>query len=189
MNKNLVRPLKVFFIFILLAAVAITIKLSFSFSTVINDSLHMVLPAAVYISDDKELSFEYPDIFTAYSRNFSGGEILEHVDLLTENTRIHGFVEVWDIKTSLPVYLEKAKAAFSGSVKNFKESISSDNTDKVIWEYDVYSDSGAVTHVKQYFFKTDGKLIVASLFAPREEWSKKYDEMFEEIKNSVKLLE
>ena len=160
---------------------------SISHETVIDNTLSLTLPAAVYTSSTQDLTFEYPDIFKAYTEQYSGEDILYHVNLLTNTPEIHGYVEVWNLNEPLSVFLEKAKASFSPSIRNFKESFPSNNINLREWSYDVDSDSGEI-HGRQHFSAKDNKLIVTALFAPTNVWSSKYDSMFEEIKSSAKLL-
>lgn len=186
MKKNtyrlLISAVSAIFLFLL-------IHFSFSYETVVDNKIYMDLPAAVFISSDSKLSFDYPDIFKAYSRDFAGGEIKYHVDLLTSNPNIHGYVEVWHTLESLDLYLERAKAAFSPSIRNFQETFPQGGSDPREWIYDVQTEQSGEIHVRQQFQKKDGDLIVISLFAPKKIWSEKYDTMFEEIRNSTKLLD
>lgn len=179
-RKNLFR------VIIILTAVAVIFLFFHAFwqwETVLNSEVSLVLPAAVYLSPDQDLQFTYADMFHIHTQYLSGGELQYHVDLLTDRTDIHGYVEVWNTDTSLSVFLEKAKAAFSPSVKNFQESFPTDDYNSRVWEYDI----AAGIHAKQYFSQINKKLIVVSLFAPVSLWSEKYDAMFEEIRNSVTL--
>lgn len=179
-RKNLFRA-------IIILTAAIVIFLFFhtflQWETVLNKEVSFVLPAAVYLSPNQDLQFTYADMFHAYTQYLEGGELQYHVDLLTERTNIHGYVEVWNTDTSLSVFLEKAKANFSPTVKNFQESFPTKDFSTRIWEYEIADG----IHVKQYFSQEGNKLIVVSLFAPTDLWSDAYDAMFEEIRSSVTL--
>lgn len=155
----------------------------FQWKTVLNQEVSLTLPAAIYISPDKDLQFEYADMFRAHAAYLVDGEIQYHVDLLTDRTDIHGYVEVWQTNTSLSVFLEKAKAAFSPSVTQFQETFPTADYNTRIWEYEIADG----IHVKQYFSQADGKLLVVALFAPTSLWSHQYDAMFSEITESVIL--
>lgn len=155
----------------------------FQWKTVLNQEVSLVLPAAVYISPDKDLQFEYADMFRAHTQYLAGSELAYHVDLLTNRTDIHGYVEVWNMDTSLSVFLEKAKAAFSPSVTQFQETFPTADYNTRIWEYEIADG----IHAKQYFSQTDGKLLVIALFAPTSLWSEEYDAMFSEITQSATL--
>lgn len=155
----------------------------FQWETVLNQEISLVLPAAVYISPDNNLQFEYADMFRVHAAYLSGGELKYHVDLLTNRADIHGYVEVWNTDTSLSVFLEKAKAAFSPSVTQFHETFPTADYNTRIWEYEISEG----IHAKQYFSQTDGKLLVVSLFAPVSLWSEEYNNMFSEITESATL--
>ena len=149
--------------------------------TILNEELALSLPAAVYISPNQDLQFSYADLFYTSAQHWEDGELQYHVDLLTNREDVHGYVEVWNTNTSLSVFLEKTKAAFSSTVRNFKESFPSNDYNKRVWEYEIADG----IHVKQYFSQEGEKLLVVSLFVPTFLWSEKYNAMFEEIQTSV----
>ena len=185
-NKNIFRLFVAIISAILIFAI---LNLCFSYQETINDNLSFCIPSALYISNNKKLSFDYPDILKAYSQNYSGGEIVYHVDLINETNGTHAYVQVQRLSESLYAFLEKAKAAFSASVHNFKEIFPiSGNIDVREWEYDVGDTPSKETHVRQYFSMQGNDLIIVSLFAPKNEWSKSQDSMYNEIKDSVTLI-
>ena len=151
--------------------------------TVINQNVSLSLPAAVYLSPDENLQFSYADLFHASTPLLSDSELEYHVDLLTDRTDIHGYVEVWKYEQSLSVFLEQAETAFSATVNHFQESFP-DNTDKKrIWEYNIAQD----IHAKQYFSQQNDHILVVSLFAPNSLWTEKYNAIFNEITSSITL--
>lgn len=151
--------------------------------TVLNQKVSLTLPAAVYVSPDENLQFSYADMFHISVAYLEGSELEYHVDLLTDCINIHGYVEIWNYDSSLSIFLEKAKASFSPTVKNFQETFPDTTYNKRIWEYDIAKG----IHVKQYFSQQEGKILVVALFAPQSLWSEAYDAMFEEIRNSITL--
>ena len=151
--------------------------------TVINQKVSLSLPAAVYLSPDENLEFSYADLFHTSTPLLSGGEVEYHIDLLTDRTDIHGYVEVWKYQDSLSVFLEQAKASFSATVNHFQETFLDDTYEKRIWEYDIAQD----IHVKQYFSQQADHILVVSLFVPRSLWSEKYNNIFNEITSSITL--
>lgn len=177
-QKNLFR------IFLLITAVVVSFLLFhalFRWETVLNQEVSFVLPAAVYLSSDNELQFTYADLFHVHAQYLTNSELAYHVDLLTDRTDIHGYVEVWNTDTSLSVFLEKSKAAFSPSVTQFQETFPTADYNTRIWEYEIADG----IHAKQYFSQKDGKLLVVALFAPASLWSEKYNAMFSEIAQSA----
>lgn len=179
-RKNLFRAIIVF------TLVMLTFLFLHSFlqwETVLNQEVSLVLPAAVYLSPDQDLQFTYADLFQIHTQYLEKKELQYHVDLLTDRADIHGYVEVWNTDTSLSVFLERTKANFSSTVKNFQETFPDGHADTRIWEYEIADG----IHAKQYFSQKENKLIVVSLFAPTGLWSEKYNAMFEEIRTSVTL--
>lgn len=177
---------QLFRVLVIITAVVVSFLLFhavFQWKTVLNQEVSLVLPAAIYLSPNKDLQFEYADMFRAHAQYLTGGELKYHVDLLTDRTDIHGYVEVWNTDTSLSIFLEKAKAAFSSSVTQFHETFPTADYNTRIWEYEIADG----IHAKQYFFQADGKLLVVALFAPVSLWSEEYDAMFSEIANSATL--
>ena len=149
--------------------------------TVLNEEISLSLPAAVYISPNQDLQFSYADLFHVHTQYLNGGELQYHIDLLTNQTNIHGYVEVWNTHTLLSVFLEKTKENFSATVKNFQETFPDSLPNTRIWEYEIADG----IHAKQYFSQAGEKLLVVSLFAPTSLWSETYNAMFEEIRTSV----
>ena len=185
-NKNTRRLLLVAVIAIFLHMI-ISSSVTLSRDTAVGDHLKMTLPATVSISHDQNLSFEYPDIFKVYTEDFSVSEIISHVDLLTGNPAIRGYVQVRHITESFSLFLEKSKAEFNHPIINFKESFPSGCINSREWEYDVDCETAGVIRARQYFSNQDGKMLIVSLLAPKDVWSARYDRMFVEIKNSTRV--
>ena len=80
----------------------------------ILSSHSFIAPASQEFSSYKSLegkfSFDYPAAFILKPQEFTGGEILYHIDFRNKEGTIHGFVQVWNMPGKLEDFLGNSKA-------------------------------------------------------------------------------
>lgn len=133
------------------------------------------------------LSFSFPSAFTINEQNFTGSDILYHVDFNNTSKDVHGFVQVWNIQSPLNEFLEMSKSSAQQNYTNFKMyPININGVAGYQWDYIAKSDSQSVKAM-EVFLEKDNKMYRISYFIPTKNWDKKQSKIFNNIIKSVKI--
>jgi hypothetical protein len=139
---------------------------------------------STYSSIKGKFSFKYPSIFTLSEQEFSGSEILYHIDFSDSQNIIHGLVQVWNIPYSLKDFLNHSKETSIMQFKNFKSTeVKIDDKDGYLWDYIVTTYYKAL----EYFFEKYGRIYRISMFSPESQWSKSDESIFWQMVKSFKI--
>ncbi|MCX7921267.1 MAG: hypothetical protein N3B21_04485 [Clostridia bacterium] len=142
-----------------------------------------------YESLKGKFSFKYPSIFTLSTQDFSGSEILYHIDFKnkTQNT-IHGFVQVWNLPYSLKEFLEKSQKSSPSLYKNFKSSkVRINNIPGYLWDYTILTSDRKNYRCVEVFLQRSNLMYRISYFSPESLWNKAQSDTFWSIAKSFKL--
>lgn len=66
---------------------------------------------SVYKDSDEKFTYKLPSGWVTKRQNFEGAEIRYHNDFWSEDAKIHGFIEIWNINEDLESFLQKSKDA------------------------------------------------------------------------------
>lgn len=58
---------------------------------------------------DKAFAYQLPDQWSTSQQVFGGNEILYHNDFISEDQKIYGFVQVWNLKGDLRAFIESGR--------------------------------------------------------------------------------
>jgi hypothetical protein len=135
--------------------------------------------------------FELPDNWHTHEVSFAGGEILYHMNFMSQDSRIHGFVQVWKLTGPLKEFVEGSKEAATGSVdfKNFniKELMVDSKTGYLI-DYSRANSEGVYNRVYEAFIEGyGGKVYRMSFFVPEKEWRSYYKVLFDRIIRTMRI--
>lgn len=144
---------------------------------VMNDSFH----------------FELPDSWYAHEVPMLGGEILYHLDFISRDKRIHGFVQVWNLTKPLEQFIAESEKAATGIV-DYKyydvKEMTVDGRKGYLMEYSRANQDGEYNKAYEVFLKgASNKMYRFSFFVPEKEWRNYYKLLFERIVRTVKISE
>lgn len=140
---------------------------------------------------DGNFKFSIPSSWDAWEQKFSGGEIIYHLNYMTPNKKIHGFIQVWKMDKPLAEFLEESKKSAVGSV-DFKSYSSKEimvNRNKgFLVQYERAKDTEGYYRAYEAFLE-DGKGMIyrASFFTDEKDWRKYYPLMYNRIIQSFKI--
>jgi hypothetical protein len=148
-------------------------------------------PKAVKFSNYKSLSgkfsFDYPSAFMLDEKNFSGSDILYHIDFFNKKDNVHGFVQVWNQPYSLEDFLQSSKETSQSNFVEFSsKSLLVNNNPGYYWNYTVETKSGEQYKGCEVFFMKNKLMYRISYFTPQNMWNKKQLETFWNIVKSFK---
>lgn len=139
-----------------------------------------------FISEKGKFGFDYPSIFTIDEQEFSGSDILYHVELRSEYS--NGFVQVWNLPYPLAEFLDKAKSTSQLNYQYFSSKpIKLNNLNGYVWDYSIIDRNGKQIKSNEVFLQKDDKLYRISYFIPEELWNSYQKKLFYDIVNSLKI--
>lgn len=142
---------------------------------------------------DNTFHFELPDSWYTHEVSFMGGEILYHMNFVSQDKRIYGFVQAWKLSMPVKQYIEESQKSATGVVdfKNFDiKEIRIDNRRGYLMEYSRANQSGEYNKAYEVFIEGPSKRMYRlSFFVPEKEWRNYYNMLFERIIRSVKINE
>jgi hypothetical protein len=140
---------------------------------------------------DNTFHFELPDSWSAYEESFSGEEILYHLNFVSKDKRIHGFVQVWKLSETLKQFIEKSKESAAGIIdfKNFNiKEITADGKKGYLMDYSRANQKGEYIRAYEAFIEGfSNKMYRISFFVPEKEWRDYYKILFNRMIHLIKI--
>lgn len=140
-----------------------------------------------YESLEGSFSFKYPSAFVIKPQNYTGGDILYHIDFHDREGKAHGFVQVWNMPGDLGVFLKNSLEASHKTYKFFDaKRIKINGVTGYQWDYSVLTGSGYYRGAEA-FLQSGDRMYRLSYFVPEEDWNAKQSELFEKMVHSFKI--
>lgn len=140
---------------------------------------------------DNSFHFELPDSWHTHEVSFMGGEILYHMNFVSQDKRIHGFIQVWELSVPLKQFIEESKKSAVGVV-DFKyfdvKEIMADNKRGYLMEYSRANQQGEYNKAYEVFIGgPSNRAYRISFFVPEKEWRNYYKILFDRIIHSIRI--
>lgn len=136
-----------------------------------------------------ELTYKLPSEWTTTERSFGGGEIIYHNDFESKDLKIHGFVEVWNMKEDLNEFLKKSEeiSKKQNIISNYKlKPISINNKEWSLVEYVIQNSESLKFKSYEYFIKNNDKVFRFSFFVRDENFKENMPAIFKAIVQTLK---
>ncbi len=135
--------------------------------------------------------FSLPSTWNAWEQSFAGGEIIYHLNFMSPNKKIHGFIQAWKLNKPLAQFLKESEKAAVGPVDfkfyNKKEIMVNRNKGFLI-QYERPNDKGNLYRAYEGFLEDDkGNIYRASFYTEAKDWRKYYTIIFNRIIQSFKI--
>jgi hypothetical protein len=138
-------------------------------------------------SQSGKFGFSYPSSFILNQRDFSGSDILYHIDFHNSSNSSHGFVQVWHLPYDLADFLKKSKAASLQNYLSFtSKPVNINNLPGYLWDYTVKTDDSNIYKGMEVFLKKDSRMYRISYFTLANLWNKDQSDIFWSMVNSLK---
>lgn len=140
---------------------------------------------------DDSFHFELPDTWYTHEVSFLGGEVLYHMNFISQDKRIHGFVQVWKLAKPLKQFIAESEKSVTG-IADFKyfdiKEIMADNRKGYLMEYSRANQEGEYNKAYEVFIEgPSNKMYRLSFFVPEKEWRNYYKILFDRIIRSVNI--
>lgn len=135
------------------------------------------------------LKYKLPSKWTCKNQNMFGNEILYHSDFKSEDNKIKGFVEVWNLDGDLKTFLENSKiiSQKQNLYKNYNiRNIEINGNSGYLIEYTLTKELGDSYKGIEYFLERGTQFCRFSFFVNESDFKENMPTIFETI---VKTLE
>lgn len=140
---------------------------------------------------DSSFQFALPDDWNTWEQNFSGGEIVYHLNFLSRNKKIHGFIQVWQMEKTLSQFLAESEKSSVDSKEyklyNKKEITVNDRKGFLV-QYERPNSKGSLYRSYDCFLQdNDNGIYRASFYMEKKHWKNYYTIIFNKIIKSFKI--
>lgn len=145
-----------------------------------------------YEALNNKLSYKLPSEWITSEQKFSGQEILYHNDFKSKDSKIYGFIQVWNLKKDLKTFLEDSKRISSekNSYKDYSVvPIYVNNRDGYLVSYTMVSGSNISYKGYEYFLKSKEKFFRFSFFMREENFKENMPTVFRTIVQTLNYEE
>ncbi|MBV7272712.1 hypothetical protein JMF89_01435 [Clostridiaceae bacterium UIB06] len=137
-----------------------------------------------YQALDNNLSYKLPGEWRTNQKSFSGEDILYHNDFISKDSKINGFVEVWNLKKDLRTFLEESKK-ISSEQNLYKDyniaPVIINNRDGYIVAYTIINEENEEFKGYEYFLRDKNKFFRFSFFIREENFKENMPTIFKTI--------
>ncbi|MGI6778720.1 MAG: PsbP-related protein [Acetivibrionales bacterium] len=142
-----------------------------------------------YKSLKGKFSFNYPSAFYLDEKEFSGTDILYHIDFREQSKETFGFVQVWNLPYDLKDFLEKSKQSSTLNYKYFEaKSIKVNGLPGYYWNYSLQSGDDKYYKGNEVFLSKGDLMYRISFFMPENNWNKNQSKIFWRMVKSFKTI-
>ena len=140
---------------------------------------------------DNTFSFKLPRDWTTWSESFEGGEIIYSLFFKSPDSKLHGFIQVWNMEKSLEQFVNESRNAAVGTVDFKYYDISQIMVDRKVgylMDYSRQNDEGKYYKGYEALIEGDNnKIYRASFFVEEKNWKDFYKMVFNTIIQSFKI--
>ena len=137
-----------------------------------------------------KISYKLPEGWTTREKKFPGDEIIYHNDFQSSDAVIHGFVEVWNSKEDLKIFLENSKkiSEEQNVIKKYKmDSIIINSKKTYLVHYLINVTDNNWYKAYEYFIDDKDQFYRFSFFTREVNFKEAYGAIFESIIDTFKI--
>lgn len=144
-----------------------------------------------YTALEDKFEFMLPSSWTTMEHPFSGGEIIYNLYFMSDDKKVHGFVQVWDLDKPLKQFIDESKNAAVGPV-DFKyyrvKEITSNKNKGYLLDYSRRTNNNEYIRAYEAFIEgSKGRIYRVSFFVDEDDWKQQYLILFNRIIKSFEI--
>lgn len=143
-----------------------------------------------YKTIDNALQYKLPSTWTTKQQYFGGNEIIYHNDFKSDDGKIHGFVEEWNLKEDLKQFIDRSKeVADENSIFKYYniKPIKIKNYDGYELSYDMQTPGNVYYVGYEYFIKNNDKLYRIAFFVREDNLKESMPNLFKVIAETMQF--
>ncbi|MDF2881911.1 MAG: hypothetical protein K0R54_2468 [Clostridiaceae bacterium] len=145
-----------------------------------------------YNALDGKLTYKLPETWSTEGKNFGGGEIIYHNGFKSKDSKIYGYVQVWQLNEELKMFLENSKiiAEKQNTYKNYsiKPTIINGKSAYLV-EYTVLNGQDVYYKGIEYFIKIKNGFIRFAFYTREDNYKEDLNMVFKTIVESSKFID
>ncbi|GAA0728563.1 hypothetical protein GCM10008905_27630 [Clostridium malenominatum] len=142
-----------------------------------------------YVIMKGEATYHLPEEWVTKEEKFPGEEVIYHNNFQSKDLKIHGFVQVWNLKEDLINFLKKSEKVSKeqNTILDYKlQPIKIGKDEWYFIEYIIENSYGVKYKSYEYFKKNDDKLIRFSFFVLEDNFKENMPTVFKTIIQTFK---
>lgn len=137
------------------------------------------------------ITYKLPSEWSTTTQKFPGNEIIYHNDFISQDSKIHGFVQVWNGSFDAKTFIEKSKNAafkedtfYGYDVSNTKIN----NKNAYLVKYSVKSKDYGEYAAREYYIDFDNnKFFRIAFYVRKVNYTQNMDSVFEAIASTITI--
>ncbi|OPJ61289.1 hypothetical protein [Clostridium oryzae] len=185
LNRRLIS-----YVSIILGVILIILSAQLTFNSKLKSTAFMqngISQLTEYYTVGKKYQYKLPNNWNTNEESFDSSEIVYHNNFVSDDLKLHGFAEVWKLKTPLKKFLENSKSSSykPGSVLNYKiKKTKIKNFETYLVTYNMKNQSGEIYKAWEYYIEENNEFFRICFFVPQEEYKANLPVVFESITNT-----
>jgi len=183
----------VFLIIVGLMLILFCLELNFEgrlkFTSLIQSNIKSL---KTYKFDEKNITYKLPGEWTAQQEHFSGGELIYHNRFISPKSDIHGYVDVWNLRQDLKIFLVQSKEASEAQniITGYKlEDFYYDGRDGYKIVYNMITNAGSKYKAYEYFIKYNEVFLRFAFYVNEPDFKENMPMNFETIVKTAEIKE
>ncbi|WP_185651191.1 hypothetical protein [Clostridium sp. DJ247] len=139
-----------------------------------------------------KVTYKLPTDWVTEEKKFSGDEIIYHNDFTSKDSRIYGFVEIWNLNKDLKIFLDESKKISSEQNMYVEYNINQiliNNMDGYLVNYTIINSANVTYKGYEYFLRNKGKFVRFSFFVKEDNFKENMPTIFKTIVQTIQYRE
>lgn len=139
---------------------------------------------------DNTFQFKLPKDWVTWTQTFEGGEIIYSLFFKSPDSKLHGFVQVWNIDKPLEQFVNESKQSAVGAVEFKYFNVGQVMVDRKIGyllDYSRPNDQNIYYKGYEALIEGNNKVYRVSFFVEEKDWKEYYKMIFNTIIQSFKI--
>ncbi|MFA9397265.1 MAG: hypothetical protein ACERKV_03250 [Clostridiaceae bacterium] len=141
-----------------------------------------------YSALDGKLTYKLPNNWNTEAWDFTGNEILYHNDFYSSDSKIFGFIEVWNLHENVESFLIKSEenSKIQNEILSYNRSkIKIKDKDIYLVKYKLKSDNGMVYIAFEYFIPKDNGFVRMTFYTREDNYNETQGAIYEALLNTI----
>lgn len=143
----------------------------------------LVLP----LPDNREITFQYPEVITLGRPTYLSNEISQSVDFMVREPPATGLIQIWALNMPLDDFLEASRNHSTVEYIHFAtQKEKKGHLNYTVWDYTFYS-RGSTIHGLEAFFDDEPYMYRISVYVDNTKYNESFRNLFDELVRSVTI--
>lgn len=141
-----------------------------------------------YSALNKKVTYKLPSKWITEEKNLGSKEIIYHNEFYSDEQKLHGFVQIWNLNMDLKEFIDNSKIISEQQNIIMSYTIQETKANKITGykiEYVIKTKENSNYRATEYFLKINNEFIRFSFFIRNEDYNNALDKVYDYIVNTV----